>query len=99
MKMTKVFNNGNSQAVRIPVEYRITDDELLIQKVGSTLILLPKDDVWEVFQRGVDGFTDDFLSERRQPKPQDRALSRILESKKSLCIILTVWLSVHFQWI
>ncbi|MDR1570987.1 MAG: type II toxin-antitoxin system VapB family antitoxin [Clostridiales Family XIII bacterium] len=72
MKTTKVFNNGNSQAVRISVEYRITDDELLIQKVGSTLILLPKDDVWDVFRRGVDGFTDDFLSERQQPKPQDR---------------------------
>jgi antitoxin VapB len=74
MRTTKIFNNGNSQAVRIPAEYRVAGDELLIQKIGSTLILLPKDDVWAVFQRGVDGFTDDFMPERRQPKPQDRAV-------------------------
>jgi antitoxin VapB len=72
--MTKVFNNGNSQAVRIPAEYRVPEDEMLIRKVGSTLILLPKDDVWSVFRRGVDGFTDDFLLERQQPEPQDRAV-------------------------
>jgi antitoxin VapB len=74
MTKTKVFINGNSQAVRIPAEYRIAEDEVFIQKVGSTLIILPKTDVWSVFQRGVDGFTDDMLSGGRENLPtQERA--------------------------
>jgi antitoxin VapB len=73
MKTTTVFRSGNSQAVRIPLEYRIDESELLIQKIGSTLVLLPLQDVWIAFQRGIDGFTEDFLSGgREQPKQQER---------------------------
>ncbi|MDR1539077.1 MAG: AbrB/MazE/SpoVT family DNA-binding domain-containing protein [Clostridiales bacterium] len=67
-----MFNNGNSQAVRIPAVYRISDEEVLIQKIGGTLFLLPKDDVWIAFQRGVDGFFDDFALERQEPTLQTR---------------------------
>jgi antitoxin VapB len=70
--MTKVFTNGNSQAVRIPAEYRVNEDEMVIQKVGSALILFPKEDAWDVFQRGIDRFSDDFLIARQQPAPQAR---------------------------
>jgi antitoxin VapB len=73
MLTTKVFTNGNSQAVRIPAEYRINEDEILIQRVGSTLLLLPKEDVWKAFQHGINSFSDDFMPNRRQPAPQERA--------------------------
>jgi antitoxin VapB len=70
--MTKVFTNGNSQAVRIPAEYRVNEDEMVIQKVGSTLILFPKEDIWNVFQRGINRFSDNFLIARQTPAPQTR---------------------------
>jgi antitoxin VapB len=71
--LTNVFTNGNSQAVRIPAEYRISQDEIVIQKVGSSLILFPKEDMWSIFQRGINGFADDFAVDRQQPAPQNRA--------------------------
>jgi antitoxin VapB len=73
MTMTKVFTNGNSQAVRIPAEYRINADEVVIQRVGSTLVLFPKEDAWSVFQRGIDGFSADFTVDRQQPAVPARA--------------------------
>ena len=39
MTTTKVFNNGNSQAVRIPKEYRFTQEEVCIKKVGSVIMI------------------------------------------------------------
>ena len=40
---TKVFKNGNSQAVRIPAEiaYESTDIELDIVRVGNKIIIQP----------------------------------------------------------
>jgi len=73
MNMTRVFNNGNSQAVRIPAEYRIHADEVIIQKIGSALILLPKDSVWQAFSEALDSFAPDFRIVRQQPLWQERA--------------------------
>jgi antitoxin VapB len=73
MKTVKVFKSGNSQAVRIPKEYLIKEDELIINKVGNTIILFPRDDPWELFKRSLQDFSDDFFSEgRKQPAMQKR---------------------------
>ena len=42
MKTAKVFTHGNTQAVRIPKEFRFTESEVYIEKAGETLILSPK---------------------------------------------------------
>ncbi len=42
MQTARLFNNGNSQAVRLPKEYRFNDDEVIIKKVGSAVLLIPK---------------------------------------------------------
>ena len=43
MQATKIFRNGNSQAVRIPAElaYERTDIELEIERVGDELRIRP----------------------------------------------------------
>ncbi len=43
MRTTKLFKNGNSQAVRIPAElaYERTDIELQIERVGDELRIRP----------------------------------------------------------
>ena len=40
MVSTRVFQNGNSQAIRIPQELRTEKKEYLIQKIGDTFIAL-----------------------------------------------------------
>ncbi|MCG6170105.1 antitoxin [Leptospira sp. FAT2] len=73
MQTAKLFINGRSQAVRLPKEFQFTGDDVLIQKVGEAVILVPKNKAWNVFLEGLNGFSDDFLEEgREQPKSDKR---------------------------
>ncbi len=73
MQTAKLFKNGRSQAVRLPKEYNFTGNDVLIQKVGSSVIVFPNDKVWETFLHGLYGFTDDFMVDgREQPEMQKR---------------------------
>ena len=73
MRTAKLFKNGRSQAVRLPKEFNFAGDDVFIQKVGDSVILVPKDKVWETFLSGLYGFTDDFMADgRQQPKMQER---------------------------
>jgi antitoxin VapB len=70
---TKVFKSGNSQAVRIPKEYQVADDELFINKVGNALILISKKDPWALFMQSLTEFSDDYFADgRNQPEDQNR---------------------------
>ena len=62
MITAKVFQSGNSQAVRIPREYRIDADEMTVNRIGKALVLLPKGDSWALFSEGVREFGDDYPS-------------------------------------
>ncbi|MBN2382328.1 AbrB/MazE/SpoVT family DNA-binding domain-containing protein [bacterium] len=76
MLSSKVFISGNSQAIRLPKEYQVADKELFIQKIGSTIILFPKKNPWEVFEKSLNEFSDDFMEDgRKQPKMQKRNVS------------------------
>ena len=73
MQIAKLFQNGRSQAVRLPKEYNFIGNDVFIQKVGEAVILFPKDRAWETFMHGLNGFTDDFLANgREQPEMQER---------------------------
>ena len=47
MQTAKVFKNGNSQAVRLPCEFRVSCDEMWIRREGERLVLEPKAGSWE----------------------------------------------------
>ena len=66
MATAKIFNSGNSQAVRLPKEYRFNTDEVGIQKVGESIILYPKEKALNTFIEGLNNFSDDFLSNGRE---------------------------------
>jgi antitoxin VapB len=73
MKTVKVFKSGNSQAVRIPKEYQVNGEELIINKIGNTIILFPRDDPWELFKKSLSEFSEDFFADgRNQPTMQKR---------------------------
>ncbi len=42
MQTARIFTNGNSQAVRLPKEFRFEEDEVVIKKIGDMVVLLPK---------------------------------------------------------
>ena len=73
MKAVKVFKSGNSQAIRIPKEYQLTGEKLVMNKIGNTIILFPQDDPWKLFKDSLQGFSDDFFTDgRKQPPMQKR---------------------------
>jgi len=72
MKTAKVFKNGQSQAVRLPKEFRFDCDEVMIKKSGNTLVLIPTTHPWTSLTESLAKFTDDFMVDRGQPETQVR---------------------------
>ena len=73
MDYAKVFTSGNSQALRIPKEFHIDFPEMIIKKIGSYIILTPKESKWENLKRSLTEFSDDFMDDgRKQPGIQTR---------------------------
>ena len=73
MYTAKVFENGRSQAVRLPKKFRFDVDEVAVQQLGDAVLLAPKDSVWKIFMEGLEGFTDDiFDGGRDQGVPESR---------------------------
>ena len=76
MNRAKVFQNGRSQAVRLPKEFRFDGEEVYVHKVGNAVVLLPVQRSWDSFFRVLDAFSDDFMQEgRQQPEVQERDFS------------------------
>ena len=61
MDTAKVFENGRSQAVRLPKKFRFNVDEVVVQQLGDAVLLAPKESVWKIFMDGLEGFTSDIF--------------------------------------
>jgi antitoxin VapB len=73
MKTAKVFKSGNSQAVRIPKEFRLDGAEVEILRQGGALLLRPRKESWAALVNSLKMFSNDFMEDgRRQPPAQDR---------------------------
>jgi len=73
-RMAKVFKNGRSQAIRLPKEYRVDSDEVYIEKVGHSLVIIPKEkSKWDIMRNAIEDF-ERFEFERNQPEQQIREL-------------------------
>jgi antitoxin VapB len=72
MKTAKLFQNGHSQAVRLPKEFRFQGDRVLIKRAGNGVLLLPVKDTWDSLFNSLDKFSDDFMETREQPADQKR---------------------------
>ena len=65
MMTAKVFENGRSQAIRLPKECRFSSDEVMVNKIGDIVILIPKHSKWDSFMKAIDMFSDDFMADGR----------------------------------
>jgi antitoxin VapB len=72
MQTAKVFQNGRSQAIRLPKEFRVDTDEVYLKKTAEGFLVIPRDP-WGVFFEGVAELSEDFMVDgRQQPEPQSR---------------------------
>ena len=73
MMTAKIFENGRSQAVRLPRECRFSGEEVAVNKIGDIVMLMPKENKWSGFLNSLDLFSEDFMSDgRRDNILQDR---------------------------
>ena len=73
MMTAKLFENGRSQAVRLPKECRFSGEEVAVNKIGDIVILMPKENQWAGLLSGLNLFSDDFMNDgREQPEIQER---------------------------
>jgi antitoxin VapB len=72
MRIAKLFQNGQSQAVRLPKEFRFEGEEVYIKKSGSAVVLIPVANSWDSLFGSLDKFSSDFPGERDQPMQQPR---------------------------
>ena len=66
MMTAKVFENGRSQAVRLPKECRFNTDEVAVNRIGDIVLLMPKTNKWSSFMQAIDMFSDDFMKDGRE---------------------------------
>lgn len=78
MSRAKLFRNGRSQAVRLPVEYRFEGSEVFIRRdpQSGDVILSRRPESWNDFFELVKALDmpDDFLANRKDELPQKRKL-------------------------
>ena len=72
MKTAKLFKNGQSQAVRLPKEFRFEGESVYVQRLGDYVALVPKHDPWRSMFEASGHFTADFMSERDQGSQSER---------------------------
>lgn len=70
VKFAKVFKHGNSQAVRLPKEFRFDGDEVAIKRTAAGVLLMPPKITREQLDAVLGRFRGRFV--RRQPAPQKR---------------------------
>jgi len=77
-RTAKLFRNGRSQAVRLPVEYRFEGGEVFVRRDPATgdVILSRRPDSWDDFFELLKTIEvpDRFLSDRNDVPPQKRKL-------------------------
>lgn len=74
MNRARIFKSGNSQAVRLPKEFKLEGSEVYIKRVGRGLLLMPADDPWGSLVDSLGKFSEDFLEERSQPPLESREM-------------------------
>ena len=72
MQTARIFKNGESQAIRIPKEFRFDEKEVYIRKFGDLVIISAEKSQWKIFLEGLDEFSEEILAERNQPTLENR---------------------------
>ncbi|MCC8167004.1 MAG: antitoxin [Planctomycetes bacterium] len=76
MKKAKLFENGRSQAVRLPKEFRFAGDAVGIRRVGKAVVLVPIDEPWDTLFDALGQFSTDYMADGR-PRQERQELEDI----------------------
>ena len=72
MDTAKLFQSGNSQAIRLPKAYRLPGKKVFLKRMGKGFLVLPEDSGWQPLIDSLPKFSPDFMADRNQPPQQHR---------------------------
>ena len=73
MPTAKVFQSGNSQAIRLPKEFRFHTDQVEIFRRGDEIVVREKPRTAAEILAILGSFSEDFMADGREdPPPQER---------------------------
>ena len=72
MSTTRAFMTGQSQAIHIPKEYQLPDEDIFVNRIGSTITLTPVSKHRETFTHGLHMFTEDFMADGGAPQLESK---------------------------
>lgn len=72
METAKLLSIGENQSVILPKEFQFQGSEVYIKKIGSAIVLIPKDNPWQAMFDSLSLFSEDFMEKREQPNLEIR---------------------------
>ncbi len=73
--------NGRSQAIRLPKDFRVTCDEVMLKRVPEGILIIERDP-WDICQQACTELSSEFiaaLEKRRQPLDRKRDWRGVFE--------------------
>ncbi len=71
METARLFRNGQSQAVRLPKQFRFEGSKVYVKRVGNAVVLLPYRSSWDGLFESLELFSEDFMEDRGQPAREE----------------------------
>ncbi len=68
MKTAKLITDKENQTVILPKEFQLEGNEVYIKKIGNAIVLISKENPWQVLFDSLELFSDDFMESREQPQ-------------------------------
>lgn len=69
----EAVRTNQMRTIEIPAKWWPADEEMYMNKIGSTIIIMPKSKVRDEMRAAVEAFSDDLFEDGR---PEQRATSR-----------------------
>jgi antitoxin VapB len=67
METSQVLQQGENQVIVLPRDFQVKGSEVYVKRVGSTIVLLAKENPWRSLFDSLSGFSEDFMETREQP--------------------------------
>ena len=68
MEKAEIIKIDGAQLVQLPKDFNIQGDEILIRRRGNVITLMTKEEAWKILDEALNGFTDDFMPNGREPQ-------------------------------
>ena len=68
MEKVQVIKKGDKKMIVLPKDFELPNEDIFISRDGNIITLMTKDEAWKILDEALNGFTEDFLPNGREPQ-------------------------------